>query len=44
MQLNSIMRQRENDPPGLEKGDINKTWCYETIENVAYGEVDAFEN
>lgn len=42
-QLNNFMRQRENDPHGLDKGDINKFWCYETIESVDFGEVDLFE-
>lgn len=41
--LNSIMIPRENEPPCLEKGDINEVWCYKTIETVAFGEVDAFE-
>lgn len=30
-QLNNIMRQREKDPPALDKEDLNKVWCYETI-------------
>lgn len=27
-------RQRQSDPPGLNKGDPSKHWCYETIEQV----------
>lgn len=42
-QLNGIMRMRANDPPSLDKGDPNKVSCYETIEIVAYGKVDAVE-
>lgn len=42
-QLNSIMRIRANDPRGLGKVDPNKVWCYETIENVAYVEVNEFD-
>lgn len=30
-QINNILRQGENDPPGLKKGDPNKHWCYDTI-------------
>lgn len=37
------MRMRANDPPSLDKGDPNKVSCYETIEIVAYGKVDAFK-
>ncbi|CAI9260017.1 unnamed protein product [Lactuca saligna] len=33
-QINSILRRRQNDPPGLNKGDPNKHWCYETIEEI----------
>ncbi|CAI9303010.1 unnamed protein product [Lactuca saligna] len=39
--LNNIMRIRANEPDGLDKGDPNKVWRYETIETMAYGEVDA---
>lgn len=42
-QLNNIMRQREKDPPVLDKEDLNKVWCYETIETIVIGDVDAFE-
>ncbi|CAI9299142.1 unnamed protein product [Lactuca saligna] len=42
-QLNTNMRVRLNDPPCLKKGDPNKVWCFETTENITYGEVDAFE-
>lgn len=41
--LSSFIRQRVNDPPGLNKGDANKLWNYETIESVAYGELDVFD-
>lgn len=30
--INNILRQRQSDPPGLNKGDPNKHWCYEIIE------------
>ena len=33
-QINSILRLRQSDPPGLNKGDSSKNWCYETIEQV----------
>lgn len=42
-QLNGIMRIRVNGPPGPDKGDPNKVWCYETIDIVDYSEVYAFE-
>lgn len=35
-QINSILRQRQHDPLGLNKGDPNKHCCYETIEQVVY--------
>lgn len=41
-QVNSIMTQRINNPPGLNKGDPNKAWCYETIEIVVLDRVDEF--
>ncbi|CAI9281095.1 unnamed protein product [Lactuca saligna] len=41
-QLNNIMRQREKDPPALDKEDLNKLWCYETIETIVIADVDAF--
>lgn len=37
------MRQRENDPLGMNKGDVNKTWNYETIEYVAFGQAYVFD-
>lgn len=40
-QLNNIMRIRANDPPGLDKGDPNKVWCYKTTADVVCGKVDA---
>lgn len=42
-QLNSIMRMRANEQAGLDKVDPNKVCCYKMIENVTYGEVDAFK-
>lgn len=42
-QLNSFLRQRVNDPRGLNKGDANKLWNDETIELVTYVESDGFE-
>lgn len=36
------MSQRVNDPPGFNKGDPNKNWCYETIEIVVLGKTDEF--
>ncbi|CAI9286374.1 unnamed protein product [Lactuca saligna] len=41
-QLNNTRRLTANDPPSLNKGDPNKVWCYEAIENIAYGKVDVF--
>ena len=42
-QINNILRLRQNDPPGLNKGDPNKIWCYETIEQVvSLGKMDYF--
>lgn len=32
----------ENDPPGLNKGDLNKHWCYETIEIAVSKKNDEF--
>lgn len=40
--LNSIMRQRVNDPPGLNKGDPNKVWRYETIESTTFSKDEDF--
>ena len=40
--INNISRQRANDPPGVNKGDPNKQWCYETIEIVFLGKNDDF--
>ncbi|CAI9290504.1 unnamed protein product [Lactuca saligna] len=28
----NILNKRMNDPPGMNKSDRNKKWCYETIE------------
>ena len=42
-QLNNNMRTRANDPPGPDKGDPNKVWCCKTIDNVTFGELDAFK-
>lgn len=36
-QSNNFLKQRENDYPGLNKGDVNKVSNYETIESVAFG-------
>ncbi|CAH1422833.1 unnamed protein product [Lactuca virosa] len=41
-QINSILRQRANDPPGLNKGYPNKHRCYETIEIEVLGKNDEF--
>lgn len=41
--INNIMRMRANYPPYHYKGTPNKVHCYETIENVAYGKIDAFK-
>lgn len=41
-QINNILRQRANDPPGVNKGDPNKQWCYETIEIVVLAKNDEF--
>lgn len=41
--LNRFLRQRENDPPSLNKGNINKTWYYKTIKRIAFGEIDTFK-
>lgn len=41
-QLDNIMWMIVNDLPRLDIEDPNKVWCYEMIDNVAYGEVDAF--
>ncbi|CAI9299918.1 unnamed protein product [Lactuca saligna] len=40
--LNSIMRQRVNDPPGLNKGDPNKVWRYEMIESTTFSKDEDF--
>ncbi|CAI9288522.1 unnamed protein product [Lactuca saligna] len=40
--INSILHQRENDPPSLNKGDPNKNWCYETTEITMLGKSDKF--
>ena len=37
------MRERQNDPSVLNKGDPNKQWCHETIEQVFFfGKMDDF--
>ncbi|CAI9290299.1 unnamed protein product [Lactuca saligna] len=41
-QINYILRQRANDPPGLNNGDPNKQWCYEIIEIDVLGKNDEF--
>lgn len=42
-QIHSILRQRRGDPPGLEKGDPTKPYCYETIEQtVSLGNMHDF--
>lgn len=33
-QIQSILRQWKGDPPGLEKGEPTKPYCYETIEQI----------
>lgn len=33
-QINSISRQRQGDPPGLDKGDLTNQYYYETIEKI----------
>lgn len=43
-QVSSIMNQRVNDPSSLNKGDLNKTSCYESIEVVVIDKVDEFMN
>lgn len=42
IQVNKIMNQRVNDPPGLEKGDPNKTWLYEKIGIIVLEKVEEF--
>lgn len=41
-QPNSIIRQRKNDPPSLNKGDPNKVWNYELIERTTFSEDEDF--
>lgn len=41
-QINNIIFDRENDPPGLNKGDPNKRWSYEMIVIVVLGKNDEF--
>lgn len=41
--LNSFLRQRANDSPGLDKGDANKVLNYETIDYVAFRDTNTFE-
>ena len=41
-QINNILQQRENDPPGLNKGEPSKHWCYEIIEIAVLGKNDEF--
>lgn len=36
------MNQKINDPPGLNKGDPNKAWCYKTIEIAVLDKVEEF--
>lgn len=36
------MTQRKDDPPGLNEGDPDKLWCYETIESSTFSEEDDF--
>lgn len=44
-QIQSILRQRENDPPGIEKGDPVEHYCYEYIKVVVVTEeMHDFEN
>lgn len=43
-QIKNIVRQRQGDPPGLEKGDPTKQYCYKTIEQiVCLGEIFGFK-
>lgn len=43
--IQSIIRLRENDPPGMGKGDPKKFYSYESIEaRVAFNHMYAFEN
>ena len=35
-----LEKKRVDDPPSLENGDINKTWNYKTIKDIAYSDVD----
>lgn len=42
-QIQSILRQRQGDPLGLEKGDPTKQYCYKTIKKiVSLGEMHDF--
>ncbi|CAI9281407.1 unnamed protein product [Lactuca saligna] len=44
-QINNIIRQRQNDPPSLEKGDPTNPFFYETIKDIAFnGIMHNFEN
>lgn len=36
MQIQNILRQRQSDPPGLEKGHPMKHYCYETIKALVF--------
>lgn len=41
--IKSILRQKKSDPPGLNKGDPRKQWCYKPIEQVvSSGKVHSF--
>ena len=35
-QINSILRQRQNDPLSINKVDPTKPFCYETIEDIVF--------
>ena len=35
-QINNILRQWQNDPPSLDKGDPTKPFCYKTIEDIVF--------
>lgn len=41
-QINSILSQRVNNPPGLSKGYPKKHWCYERIEIAILGKNHEF--
>lgn len=37
-QMNKIIMQGKDDPPSLNKGNLNNFLCYETIESTTFGE------